>query len=86
MQELTLTKGPGIKVNLDSGEYKMRKPTIGEQRNLITRLKTDANDSIDILVELLEACGMPADVATSLENEQLELLVQTLIPAIKKKV
>jgi len=84
MEELKLTKAPGIKVILESGEYVMRKPTVGESRLMQKQLQEDKSASIDIMVEMLEKLGMPKEVSESLDTDAMEALSEALIAPKKK--
>lgn len=84
MQELKLTKAPGLKVILDSGEYVMRKPTVGESRLMQKQLMEDKSSSIEIMCDMLEKLGMPKDVSESLDTDAMEALTEALIAPKKK--
>lgn len=84
MQELKFSTAPSIKLIVDGKEYLLKKPTVGQVRKMEHSQKESANN-FEAVLDCLAECGLPKGVAESLQMEELNELMETMIPVAKKK-
>ena len=82
MSKIVLASKPSITVEIAGVEYPVRRPTLGEMKALEDRFfESKANGGVggsSILIETLVACGLPFDVAGSLDSDDAEAIIEGL--------
>jgi hypothetical protein len=65
--------------------YKLRRPSVKEAQEYSAKVKAAGEeDSSKCLLEMLEMCGLPIDVAMGMEADHLVQLVEGMMPSKKK--
>ena len=84
--ELNLGESKKIKVIFRGADYFMTKPKMGAVMVLeenIEKSKADKNGGTKVLVEFLHSCGLPKEVLSELDSEQVGEIVKVLMPEKK---
>lgn len=84
--ELNLSASKRIKVIFSGAEYFMTKPKMGSVIVLeenIEKSKSTGSGGTKILVEFLHSCGLPKEVLSELDSEQIGEIVKVLMPEKK---
>lgn len=65
--------------------YKLRRPTVKEAQEYARGAKgCEEEKQSELLIALLDMCGLPSEVALGMEAEHLIALVEGLMPSKKK--
>ena len=83
MYKIDLGNEVEFEVNYAGQTYKMREPLVEEVDAFRTKGVTD--DSSKVLVNFLEALGMPADVVNKMGMSKAKMLVESITEFINKK-
>lgn len=75
-------------VEIEGKDYQLRRPNLGalidfEQNLEIARESNKAGKVYNVLLDLVVSCGLPKDVALSLEDDQLKDLIDGMNTAKK---
>ena len=85
--DLNLSKVKILKVILEVGEFKLRLPNMAQvkvfQDDMRKAGKGDGSGALICIQALLDELGMPVKASDTLDMEQMEALVEALMP--KKK-
>lgn len=80
MQELKFSTAPTLLVVIDAKNYTLRKPNIGQVKRM-----EQAGASYEAVLACLEECGLPKAAAETLSLDDMNELMENLVPASKKK-
>lgn len=84
MKELKLNGSPRLKVITDQGEFQLRKPKLGEARELEHSLNEKDADPVEIMGSFFEKLGMKKEAFNDLDTDQISMLQDALLPKKKR--
>jgi hypothetical protein len=74
-----------VEIELYGEAYSLSRPTVRQSQDYGKKVK-DASDqeTSDLVIDLLDSCGLPKKVTLDMEMEHLEMVIGALIPSSKK--
>lgn len=86
MNEIQLNPSVKVKIMFEGAEYIAARPNMGAAIELEAKLssaKTSGTHQTQFVLDFLTRCGLPMDLLTKLDSEQVEQIVNALTPAKK---
>lgn len=72
-----------MKVKFKGQEYLLTSPSVGMIQKMQKAIN-DKKDEVDCIIELVEKCGLPKEIALEIPMNKLKLIIESLTDSEKK--